>query len=255
MNNFILVAALSTLSLASMAESETSVSKDIELGMIATSGNTESTTLKGKFSALHDLKKTKNLFVIEGFYKEDGIQYEADGETISEDQVTAEKYFISDQFDFKIDSEHRGVFIFGSYEQDKFSGLDYQSTLAAGYTDRFFSTEKSYLDISLGPGIAFSKAEDTDEMDGETEQSAILRISFNFLYKLSENAKITQTFASDASPDSGTNSKTKAETAITASMTANMALKASFTIDQNTHPETGKRHADTQTAVTLVYSI
>ncbi len=260
MTKVLLAFALAGLSSVSIANDDNKISKDIELGIISTSGNTETNSLKGKLSLLHDLKRTKNQFVLEGFYKEDQVEIERDGEIVTENQVTAEKYFLSNQLDFKLQDEHKGLFIFGSYEQDEFSGLEFQSTLAAGYSDRLFEFERSHLDFSVGPGVSFQQAEDTvDEngniIDGDSEQDVVIRLSFSFLYNISETAKFTQTFSSDVATDQGANTKTKAESAISANMTNSLALKASFIVDQDTHPEEGRTHADTQTAITLVYSI
>jgi putative salt-induced outer membrane protein len=247
------------ISAQAIAEEEKSLALDAELGIISTSGNTETSSLKGKIDIKQDLTRFRNHFVAEAFYKKDQIDAEVDGETISTNQTTAEKYFLSGQTDFKLDSEHKGLFLFGSYEDDRFSGYEYQATLAIGFSDRLFNFENSHLDYSVGPGMSFNKTEAyIDENDvlieSETSETAVLRLSASYLLQLSENAKFTQSLSSDASLEGGKNTKTKAESALTANLTKSFALKASYSITHNTHVPADKKHADSQTALTFVYS-
>lgn len=242
-----------------LAEKDKPLSVDAELGIISTSGNTEASSLKAKLDVKQDLTRFRNHFVAEAFYKKDQIESEVDGETVQENQTTAEKYFVSGQTDFKLDSEHKGLFIFGSYEDDRFSGYEYQATVAAGFSDRLFNFENSHLDYSVGPGMSFSKTEeyinDDDVLvESESSETAVIRLSANYLLKLSDNAKFTQSLSSDASLESGKNTKTKAESALTANLTQSFALKASYSITHNTHVPDDKKHADTQVALTFVYS-
>ncbi|WP_052691917.1 DUF481 domain-containing protein [Teredinibacter purpureus] len=240
-------------------EEPKSISAEAELGALTTSGNTQSNAFKGKLDITHDLDKWLNNYVIEGFYKENEVEIMLEDEILSENQVTAEKYFMSAQSDYKLNEEHRGLFVYASYENDKFSGYDYQGTLAAGYSNRLFKTEATKLNYSIGPGLAYSKTENStnnngDYLLGKSEESLVLRISGNFQWKLSEHAKFTQTLSSDIAFDSAKNSKTKAETALTAALNGSFALKAGFSIYNNSVVLDNIEKTDTQTSLTLVYT-
>lgn len=233
---------------------------DMELGLLLTSGNTDSTALKAKMDAKHDMARWRNHYVLEALYKKDEVMSEQDGVEVEEDQVTAEKYFASTQADYKLDSKHRALFVFGSYDEDKFSGYDFQAAIAVGYSDRLFQGDRSFLDYSVGPGMSFSR---TDEVRDETgvlvtdnisEESAMVRVAGNYQYDFSENAKFTQTFSSDVSLESGANTRTKAESAVIANLTRSMALKASFIVTHNTEVPEDRTSTDSQTALTVVYS-
>jgi len=242
---------LSLVSTAGIAETEDKkLTTDVELGFIATSGNTETTSLKGRLNIKQELTKFRNNYVAEAFYKEDEVSVEVDGETSTETQTTAEKYFLSAQSDFKLDKEHKGIFVFGSYEQDEFSSFDYQSTIAVGYSDRLFTNDNSHLSYSVGPGMAFNEVRET----GETNSTGIIRASAEYFVQISENAKFTQTLSSEIPFESGENRKTKAESALSANIASGLALKVSFVVDHNSEVTEGTEKADTQTAVTLVYS-
>lgn len=257
--NKLAICALSALSVSAFAEDDTKTwSADAEFGLISTSGNTTTSSVKAKLDVSQELTQWRNQYILEGLYKQDEVDVTVDDVTTQESQTTAQKYFASVQSDYKLDAEHKGFFVYGSYEDDRFSGYAYQGTFAIGYSDRLFKTDKSHLNYSVGPGMAFSKTEDTIEAgivtEGEENQNAVVRLSAAYLYKISSNAKFTQTLSSDVSAQSGENSKTKAETALTANISSAFALKASFTVNHNTHVPEEKKHADTQTAITLVFS-
>ena len=255
----LVLSSLCVLSPLVQAAEEKKFSADLELGIISTSGNTETNSLKGKMQIKQNLEKFRNNFIANAFYKEDQVETEENDETVITNQVTAEKYFFSAQSDYKLNKKHRGLFIYGSYEQDEFSGYEYQATVSLGYSDRLFNFDRSHLDYSVGPGISFRETEDTIDdngvlIEGEETQSAVVRIALEYLYQISDNAKFTQSLASEVSVDQEENTKTKSETALTANITSGFALKASFIVDQNTHVPEDKKHADTQTALTFVYS-
>ena len=99
-------------------------SMDGEFGYIATTGNTETTSIKGKLSAHQELTKWSNDYTLEALYKNDEI----DGA----EQTTAQKYFLSGQGNYKLENPDHRIFGFASYADDKFSSYNYQATLAAG---------------------------------------------------------------------------------------------------------------------------
>ena len=242
---------LPLLALNAFAEEEKAFQLDAEVGALMTSGNTKSTAFKGKVDAKQDLSSWRTQYVLEGLYKEDEVDNTEGGILTSVDQTTAQKYFASAQADYKLNEEHRGLFIFGSYEDDRFSGYDYQSTIAVGYSDRLFKTDNSHLDYSVGPGYTTNKS----TLTGETDSNVIIRLAASYVYKFSPNAKFTQTMASNVATDADSNTATKAESAITATLTSSFAIKASYTINHNSEVPEGIETTDTQTAVTLVYSL
>lgn len=263
MKKSISVAVLAAAALAGQAFAqapEKPFAADAELGLLATSGNTDSTALKAKLKLKHELTRWRNQYVLEALYKEDRLEVEQGGATRNESQVTAEKYFASAQADYKLDSQHRALFVFGSYEEDRFSGYDYQASVAVGYSDRLFQGASSFLDYSVGPGMSFNRTDEVRDANGillednVTDESAMVRLSVLYQYDFSETAKFTQTFATDAAVESGANTKTKAESAITANINESLGMKVSFTITHNTEVPEDRVSSDRQSAVTLVYT-
>lgn len=237
------------------------LSVEAEVGMMVTSGNTDSTSFAGKLDISQDLKKWKNNYIFSAFYKEDEVVIDdgGPGPDITESQTTADKVFASIQSDYKLDSEHQGLFAYVSYEDDKFSGFDYQATIAVGYSNRLFETDKSWLDYSVGPGMAIARTlETTDDIGtiipSEKTETFAVRLSGSYVYNFTDNAKFTQKLSSDISGDSDKNTKTKSETGVTATINGSMALKLSYIISHNTQPPFDKEKRDTISAVTLVFT-
>lgn len=248
-----------TYAMANDAE-EKPVSLDIEFGLLAISGNTESSALKGKVDLKHDMARFRNKYLIVGLYKEDTIILNDGETTVKDDQITAKKYFASAQTDYKLNEEHRGLFLYGSYEYDKFSGYEYQATIAAGYSDRLFKTDASSLEYSIGPGVAFTETVDSLDADnnlikGVSDDAPIVRLYAFYEYNFSENATFSQLLSSDVAMESDKNTKSKSVTAITSQLSQSFALKASYTITHNTEVLEGLENADANLGVTLVYSL
>lgn len=260
MKRTLLALSLLTLGSTAVAEEAKKLTTDIELGVVSTTGNTETTSLKGKVDIQQELESFRNQFILSGFYTKDQVEVEEDDVTITEDQTTAEKYLASAQSDYKLNEEHRGLFVYGSYETDRFSSYEYQGALALGYSDRLFQFDNSLLTYSIGPGVSFAETREVLDEDGEveteseSETNAIIRIAFEYLYQISETAKFTQTVSSDVAVEQGKNTKSNAETALTANIKNGLALKASYVIDHNTHVADDTKHADTTTSITLVLS-
>ncbi|MBC6906224.1 DUF481 domain-containing protein [Saccharophagus sp. K07] len=250
---------LQTLSLAHAAD-EPPFAADAELGVLLTSGNTESTALKGKLNLKQELESWRTKYVLEALYKEDQLEIVENGVARTEEQTTAEKYFASAQADYKLDNQYRSLFIFGSYEEDKFSGYDFQASIAAGFSDRLFQGTQSFFDYSVGPGISMSRTDEVRDANGVLvtdniyDESIMVRLAALYQYDFSDNAKFTQTFSSDVALEDGANTKSKAETALIANINQSLAMKASFIITHNSEVPEDRTSTDRQTALTLVYT-
>lgn len=214
---------------------------ELELGVIATSGNTDSTALKAKATIHQDFESWRNEYQFDTLYKES----EYNG--VSED--TAQKVFVSAQSDYKLSKEHTSLFVYGSYTDDRLSGFDYQSTVSVGYSARAYQDPKSVLKYSIGPGYSFSR---TDL--GEKEESMILHISTDYLYHLSRRAKFNQLFSTEAALESDKNTQFKSETSISANIRDDLSMKAAYSVTHNTKVSDGNAKTDAITSVTLAYS-
>lgn len=229
---------------------------DAELGILLTSGNTKSSSLKARLDAKQNLAAWRLNYIFDALYKEDTVEVI---DSVEESQTTAEKYAFSVQADYKLNEEHRAWFLFGSYEEDRFSGYDYQATVATGYTDRFFQRDNTEFTYSIGLGSTFNRTDDFYEggvlvTEGESDHSAIVRAALDYVYEFSDTAKFTQLLSSDIAPDSDANTKTKSESAIRVNINESLALKAALSVTHNSEVRADIENTDTQTSVTIVYT-
>ncbi len=237
------IAALASVSTGVSAQDVKPFSMDGEFGFIVTTGNTETTSVSAGLSATQELEQWSNTYKITGLYKSDTVVND-DGE--DEERTTAQKYFASAQGNYKLTNPDHRLFVFGSYEDDRFSNFNYQGTLAVGWNEILWNTEVSSFEYSVGPGYSFAETQ-----EGESFNSAILRGAIAYNWNISETAKFTQTVATEIGSD---NTKSRAESALTAQIYGGLSMKVSFKLDHNTDVADGVDKLDTETAMTLVYT-
>ncbi|WP_339726148.1 DUF481 domain-containing protein [uncultured Paraglaciecola sp.] len=213
---------------------------DGEFGYIATTGNTETTSIKGKLSAHQELTEWSNDYTLEALYKKD----EVGDSTI--DETTAQKYFLSGQGNYKLENPDHRLFGFASYEDDRFSSYNYQATLAAGWSQKVWEDDTSKFNYSIGPGYAFSETTEGVEQNG-----MIVRAALDYHWKISDTATFKQLISTEVGSD---NTKSKSETSVSAQISGGLSLKVSFLMDHNSDVAEGIDKLDTQTAITVVYS-
>nr|WP_247664663.1 DUF481 domain-containing protein [Pseudoalteromonas sp. MMG010] len=227
---------------------------DTEFGFILNKGNTNSSTYKLRGNLYQDFDKWRNQFKIDSLYKRD-----SDSDT-GESDVSADRIFISAQGNYKIGLKNMSFFIYGDYEDDEFSGLDYKSTLATGYGTRVFQGIKNKVDIDIGPGLYRSVAEpesedseDSEIVSGVTEAGYLLRIAMQWERLISKRTRFNQDLSLEQSL-SGLNSRFKSETALISQVMGAVSLKFSYMYRYNSKPEDDNLKYDTELSATLVYS-
>lgn len=211
---------------------------DGEFGYIATTGNTETTSIKGKLSAHQELTQWSNDFMVEALYKNDEIN--------GVEQTTAQKYFLSGQGNYKLDNPDHRLFGFASYEDDKFSSFNYQASLAAGWSQKMWEDDTSKFSYSVGPGYSF-----TQTNEGVDQNGVIVRAALDYQWKISDTANFKQLLSTEVGSE---NTKSKSETSVSAQINDDFSLKVSLILDHNSDVADDIDNLDTQTAVTLVYS-
>lgn len=220
------------------------ITGEIELGIIATSGNTETSSVKSKLSVTQDFEKFKNSYLVDTLFKEEKI----DSNGAKKTQTSAERYLASAQADYKLNEKHLALFVYGSYENDRFAGFDQQNSLAVGYSDQLFANANSFLNYSAGPGYFYKKLNDQT-----TEEGGIFRLALDYQNTLSATAKFKQVISTEAAFESNDNTKTKSETSIAATLMGNLSLKASYNLIHNSKVQSGIDELDTTTSLSVLY--
>ena len=215
---------------------------DGEFGLIVTTGNTESTSATAGITAQQELENWSNDYQIKGLYKEETVIQ--DGEEV--ERTSAQKFFASAQGNYKLENPDHRLFAFSSYEDDRFSNFAYQATLAGGWSQKMWETEKTAFEYSVGPGYSWAETQ-----AGVDNDSFIVRGSAAFKWFISDTAKFTQTASTEVGSE---NTKSRAESALTATISGSLSMKFSVRLDHNSNVAEGVEKLDTETAVTLVYN-
>ncbi|NLQ17888.1 DUF481 domain-containing protein [Marinomonas sp. M1K-6] len=214
---------------------------ELELGVIASSGNTDSSALQSKATIKQDFKAWKSKYQLDAFYKRD--KYDGD------DTTTAQRLFLSAQSDYKLMDQYSSVFIYGSYTADRLSGYKYQNTVSIGYSRQIYASKNALLSYGAGPGYSF-----TQTNDGDKESTAIAHFGIEYQYHLSQMATLTQTLSTEAALESDRNTQSKSETAISAKLRDNLNMKAAYKVIHNSEVLADRKNTDATTSITLVYS-
>ncbi len=237
-------AILSTLSFNSLANDGAKEGDELdvsaEVGVLVTTGNTESSSYYGNLTVEQNLFQWKNKYTLDLLKKENEVE-DANGQMVT--QETDDRYTITAQGDYKL-SDTSAVFIFGSYTDDEFGAYAKYTTVAAGYSFRPINEDNMFLDVNVGPGYAKGESQ-----DGETESGMVGRFSGAFEWKFSPSAKFIQNVSVEYADF---NTRTTTETAVKATLTDMMKMKVGYKTITNSDVDDGLEKTDTETAVTLV---
>lgn len=204
-----------------------------ELGYTSTSGNTESDTLNTKLSVSKEHDKWKHTGSLQVL------------KTTTDNVDSADSKIFEEKSRYKF-SDKTYTFVSLRYEDDKFSGFDYQSSVAIGLGQELLNDDVHSLDASLGLG--YRKTKDTATQ--VTESEGIIKGNLDYGYVISPSAKFSEKILVE-SGDSNTHSES--ETGLKMKINDSLSSKITYTIKRNSDVTVGKEKTDKITAVTLVY--
>ena len=202
------------------------------LGYLATSGNTENSTLNTGFELGYTSGKWVHLLTAAAI-------------SASEDEEnTAEAYDLGWKSERKITDQD---FLYGrlQWRKDNFGAYDTQFSQTVGYGRRLIDTDKHKLNVELGVG-----ARQSELQFGGDENETIYTVGGYYRWQFSETAEFRQ----DLKTESGSaNTYTESVTAVSAKLMGDLALVASYTIKNNSDVPPLAEKTDTFTALSLEY--
>lgn len=228
--NSLLLALFAGLPLSAAAEWTPSA----ELGIVNTTGNSETTSANGKF-ALHG---EDDLWTHD--YHVAALRAEQD------DEVSANRFEVGAKAARKL-TERTYLGGVARYENDEFSAYEYQATLALNYGFKAIDNETTKLLLEAGPGVRRAELADT----GETESGALLRGFADFNHQFTPTTTFFNTFLVEASSD---NTFAQNDIGIAVAINHSLALKVAFQVRHNTDVPVNVESTDTQTTVNIVWS-
>lgn len=228
---FLMAAACGT-GLTMAAEDSGPWSGKAGLGYLASSGNSENTSLNALFHLSYDLDSWHHGFTAHAIG--------ANSNNVS----TAERYQagVKSKYDF---TEHDYVFGLVNWEKDRFGGYESQLSEAVGYGRRVLNSDTQILNLEIGIG-----AKQADLSDGSKLSGVIGRAGIDYQWKFSESADFTQLLAVETG--SG-NTYIESVSAVTARLMDSLSLAVSYTIKNNSDVPVGSDKTDTFTAINLEY--
>lgn len=202
------------------------------LGYLATSGNSDTTSLNSGFEVGYTSGNWAHLLTLGAI------------NATQDDVTTAEAYNASWKSERNLSENN---FLFGrlDWRKDLFSAYDSQFSQTVGYGRRLIDSDKHKLNATIGAGLRQS-----DLIDGTSEDETIFRGGMDYVWTLSETAEFTQDIIVEAGEE---NTYLESVTAISAKLVGNLALVASYTIKNNSEVLPGVDDTDTFTALSLEY--
>lgn len=209
-----------------------------ELGYTLTSGNSDNETIVSKLSISYQQNSWINTFKIESLRTES--KDSDSGDTV----VTANRITLSDKLSYDI-SERTYSFLNTRYEEDDFSGYEYQSsaTLGAGY--RVIKQQDMSLTLESGVGYQQDRTDDRQMQKGRA-----LRFSEDFAYQITSTTNLTQGLIVEQGKD---NVYSEFNAGFKVAIDGSLALKLSYLIKHNSDVPDDKENFDRVTTATLVY--
>lgn len=220
-------------STAVLANEASSWEGEAELGIVSTSGNTETQSVNGKVLVKNEREKWHHEASLSALQVEDSVQ------------TTAEKYIATGKSEYKIDDIR---YIFGTvkYEDDKFSGYEYRAIEAVGYGHRVIKQEDLNLNLEAGVGARQSKPN-----NGSSDGEGIVLLAGNLGWKISDTSKLTEELTSEIGDDA---TISKSITGLKTQVNGALAMKVTYTVQHTSKVPASIEKTDRETAVTLVYS-
>ncbi len=211
---------------------ETTWDGNVELGYVQTGGNTDTTSLVGKFKVAR-----------KGVRWDHGARFDGYKATDS-GTVTAENYTGVWRSEF----HWRDVdYLYGllRYEDNRFAGYDRRTSEILGYGYRILRRDDLKLRLEVGAG-----ARQTKFTDGSTDSNTTGRLGGWLEWGITETTQFTQTLFTEAS---SANTYTESISELKLKVNASLAVKLGYIVKHNSDVPPGVENTDTLTTVTLNY--
>lgn len=206
-----------------------------ELGLINTSGNTDTTTLSLGVEVVRTFLPWRHRVAAEV------LQAEEDGED------TADRWLGEWQSDYRL-AERSYVFGALRHEADEFSGFDFQQTAAVGYGRTLIASDRQVLEAEIGPGFRRIKNAVTREVESEAIARALIAYHLDI--------STSTVFDNRLLVESGSsNTLINNDAALKVAINDHFALSFGVLVRHNTDAPEGTEETDTTTTASVVYSL
>ena len=218
-----------------------------EIGYVMARGNTDSDTGNAKIDLADVAGDWKDSLHLEGLYASSaGI-------------TSAERWAALFQSNYQISPR---AFGFGAlrYQDDEFSGFQYQASVTTGVGYHFITTVSDLLTGQVGVGYRHLRPElIIKDPDGEVTQripenssgNAVGTAEVDYAHVFNASTKLTEKLAVESGPG---NTSLEDDVALVVNMSKTLALSVGYAFKENTEPPVGLKKVDTLLTLNLVYS-
>lgn len=220
-----------------------------QAGYVMSRGNSDTDAANAKLDLFLLTPEWKHQFSLDGLFGRSA-------------QVTsAERWDVRLQSDYTVND---GLFAFGAlaYQDDRFSGFQYQGSGSAGMGYRFFNSDTTKLAVQVGIGYRALRPETLikdpngsgaviDRIPLNSESEVVETTGIDFMHQFNSSTKLTDKLNSESG---SSNTSIKNDLALEVKMSKQLALAAGYSVLHNTKPADGVKHTDTVTTLNVVYA-
>ncbi len=216
-----------------------------EAGLIIADGNTETETANARLQLGTTVNDWEHTAGLAGLYASTG------GDT------TAERWELFGESHYNL-NERDFAFGAGRYENDEFSGFEYQATLSGGLGRHFIDTDRTKLTATAGIGYKFFETRDAfDPLGnlleaGDKDSEVVFRGTADFEHGFTETTSVVNALIVESG---ASNTYVENALALKVKMSTKLALALGYAIRHNTDPSSGFEKTDKLTTINLVYDI
>jgi putative salt-induced outer membrane protein len=218
-----------------------------QVGYVSSHGNTDAQTLNAKLDAAYVVEAWKHELQLAALYGK------------SNDIVSAER--LDSQWQSNYNFTNR-LFAFGAlhYDDDKFSGFQYQETLSAGLGYSIVKLADATLDAQVGVGYRRLRPELIDkDANGDVtartpldaEAGAVATGNIKGMYAFNASTKLTDVVAIEAGSD---DTLLQNDLGLQVNMTKALAITAGYEVRHNSSPPAGLLKTDSLMTFNLAYA-
>jgi putative salt-induced outer membrane protein len=218
-----------------------------QVGYVSAHGNTDAQTANAKLEVTVNSEMWKHDLQLAGLYGK------------SNDIVSAEMFDAQWQSNYNFTNR---IYGFGSlhYDDDKFSGFQYQETLAAGAGYSIVKLKDATLDVQVGVGYRRLRPEEIDKdaagdvisrTPEDAETGAVATASIKGMYAFNASTKLTDVVAAESGSD---NTLLQNDLGLQVSMSKTLSITIAYEVKHNSSPPAPLVKTDSLVTFNLTYA-
>ncbi|NKF23912.1 DUF481 domain-containing protein [Solimonas marina] len=209
-------------------------SGDISVGYLATTGNSDTSSLNSKFSLVYAQSKWKNTLAASAV------------NTYADHVSSAENYQAADQLEYNF-STRDYAFASVDWLKDRFASIREQTSETTGYGRHILIGPRHFLDGEVGIG---ARQQETNDDPRQHDDDFIGRGALKYRWAITDTTSFSQSLKVETG---ASNTYTESITALKLQIVGNLFTNLSYTVRNNSKAADDTEKTDTEAAVTVSY--